>query len=122
MEQNTTFAAPRDVTQGETHKRLGHRQSTQHIADRLCLGPVRPQEFEPCRSGEEKIAKLDHGTGRRRRRLCYAHPPARDAQAGSLMAQRARGQRKPPHSPQGRQSFAPETESVNLEKIRAVDS
>ena len=48
------------IAQHELHKGLRHGKALDHIADRLCFGPVRAQEFQPRRCGVEKIAQGHH--------------------------------------------------------------
>ena len=63
----------RDIAQHKAHERLGHGQPLDDIANRLRLGPVGAQEFEPRRRGEEQIAQGDDGAAIQRRRAHLAH-------------------------------------------------
>ena len=60
-QDHAALAAPRHVAQREPDKRLRHRQPLHHVADRLRLGPVRPQELQTCGCRVEKIAQFDDG-------------------------------------------------------------
>ncbi len=110
------------VAQRERRPRRRHGETAHHLADRLRLRPVGPQELEPRRRGAEKPLELHDRPARQRRR---PHSRCRPGAHGDARALRrtggARGHRQPPHRPERGQRFAAEAEGQDMGEIGPVD-
>ena len=120
-EQHPPFTPTRDIAQRERHERFGHGQPLDHIADCLLFGPVRAHEFQARGRGVEKIAQLDHRARRQGGRLNGADLPPRHRDLRCILPACAAGDRQPAHRAQRGQCLAPEAETVDVQKVAAID-
>jgi hypothetical protein len=119
--EDLAFTLTRQIGQAKADIGFRHRQPLDHIGDRLRLGPIGAQEFQPGGRGAEQIAQLDHGAAVQRSGFDRADGPARHGDLRRIIALGARGDRQPPHRTQARQRLAAKAEGVDIQQIRAVD-
>ena len=108
--------------QGEAHLRMGDRHPSQNIRDRLRLGPVAFQEFQPCRRCRKEVAHLDAGAGRMSGGLDRRLAPLVDAnRMGVLGAGAATRDLEQRDGADGGQGLAPKAEGGDVRQIAVGD-
>ena len=106
---------------GKADQRFGHRQPPEDLGDRLRLGPVAAQKFQPRRGGVEQISQLDHRAARDRRRAHRPLAPAHHRDCMSVQPLHPAGQHQPPNSAKAGQRFAPKAERADVQQVRAIN-
>ena len=109
------------IAQGETHEGFRHRQPLDDVRDRLRLGAIGAQEFQPCGRGKEEIAQGDDGATIQRSRAHRAGHAAVDRNLGPVLSGNTAANGQPPDSPKRGQCFTAKTEGVDVQQVRPVN-